>query len=103
MEFWCHDTKYHGKSSRSYSVTTSGICAGTSSATTVAILPATNPTITASGPLTFCQGDSIELTSSDGISFLWSTGETTQSVTVKLQEVIASLHPALVEEYPKPL
>lgn len=71
------------KATGSYSVTTSGICAGTSSATTVAILPATNPTITASGPLTFCQGDSIELTSSDGISFLWSTGETTQSVTVK--------------------
>lgn len=71
------------KAAGSYSVTTSGICAGTSSATAVAILPATNPTITASGPLTFCQGDSIELTSSDGISFLWSTGETTQSVTVK--------------------
>ncbi|MBK6479521.1 MAG: hypothetical protein IPF93_15000 [Saprospiraceae bacterium] len=64
MEFWCHDTKYHGKAAGSYSVTTSGICPGTSSATAVAILPATNPTITASGPLTFCQGDSIRLTSS---------------------------------------
>ncbi len=40
------------------------------------------PTITASGPLTFCQGQSVTLTSSAAYSYLWSTGETTQSITV---------------------
>ncbi len=41
------------------------------------------PTITASGPLTFCQGDSVTLTSSSGANYLWSNGATTQSIKVK--------------------
>lgn len=40
------------------------------------------PTISASGPLTFCNGNSVTLTSSSGFSYLWSNGETTQSITV---------------------
>ncbi|MFH1321232.1 MAG: PKD domain-containing protein, partial [Bacteroidota bacterium] len=40
------------------------------------------PTITASGPLTFCQGNSVTLTSSAAFSYSWSTGATTQSITV---------------------
>ncbi|MEI8047536.1 MAG: lamin tail domain-containing protein [Bacteroidota bacterium] len=40
------------------------------------------PTITAGGPTTFCQGGSVLLTSSVGSSYLWSTGATTQSITV---------------------
>ncbi|MDP1747394.1 MAG: hypothetical protein Q8L90_17610, partial [Bacteroidota bacterium] len=43
--------------------------------------PAT-PTITANGPLTLCQGESVTLTSSAANSYLWSTGETTQSIIV---------------------
>ncbi len=39
-------------------------------------------TITAGGPTTFCQGGSVLLTSSVGSSYLWSTGATTQSITV---------------------
>ena len=39
-------------------------------------------TIDTSGPTTFCSGDSIILTSSVGNSYSWSTGETTQSITV---------------------
>ncbi|MBI2271322.1 MAG: T9SS type A sorting domain-containing protein, partial [Bacteroidetes bacterium] len=38
--------------------------------------------ITASGPTTFCQGDSVKLTSSAANSYLWSNGKTTQSITV---------------------
>lgn len=41
------------------------------------------PTVSASGPLTFCAGDSVELTSSDGFSYLWSTGATTKSIKVE--------------------
>jgi len=40
------------------------------------------PTITASGPLTLCQGGSVTLTSSTAFSYVWSTGETTQSISV---------------------
>ena len=38
--------------------------------------------ITASGATTFCPGDSVSLTASAGSNYLWSTGETTPSVTV---------------------
>jgi gliding motility-associated-like protein len=48
---------------------------------TVNALPAT-PIITAGGPTTFCEGGSVTLTSSAGTSYLWSTGETTQSINV---------------------
>ncbi len=42
----------------------------------------TNPaaSITASGSLTFCQGGSVTLTASQGSSFQWSDGSTTQSI-----------------------
>ncbi len=40
------------------------------------------PTITAGGPTTFCSGGSVTLTSSSGASYLWSTSETTSSITV---------------------
>lgn len=36
--------------------------------------------ITADGDLEFCQGGSVTLTASEGASYLWSTGETTQSI-----------------------
>ena len=68
----------------SYTVTaTSGQCSGTSSATTVVVNPQpAAPTVTASGPTTFCQGGSVTLTSSSATGNLWSNGATTQSITV---------------------
>ncbi|MBA3899945.1 MAG: HYR domain-containing protein, partial [Bacteroidetes bacterium] len=42
----------------------------------------TPPTITASGPTTFCQGGFVTLTASSGTSYLWSNGATTQSIQV---------------------
>ena len=48
---------------------------------TVNALPAM-PTITASGPLTFCSGGSVTLTSSLCASYLWSTGATSPSINV---------------------
>lgn len=38
--------------------------------------------IAASGPLNFCQGDSVVLTASGASQFLWSTGDTTASIVV---------------------
>lgn len=40
------------------------------------------PLITAAGSLTFCEGDSVILTSSAAESYVWSNGATTQSITV---------------------
>ncbi|MBK8584424.1 MAG: proprotein convertase P-domain-containing protein [Bacteroidetes bacterium] len=40
------------------------------------------PTITASGPTSICVGGSVTLTSSVVSNYIWSTGETTQSITV---------------------
>ncbi|MFN8353290.1 MAG: sialate O-acetylesterase [Spirosomataceae bacterium] len=43
--------------------------------------PAT-PTISATGATTFCQGGSVVLVSSPGIAYSWSSGATTQNITV---------------------
>jgi gliding motility-associated-like protein len=70
--------------SGSYSVTVSNVsCTSSSVATTVTVnpLPAV-PTITAGGPTTFCAGSSVTLTSSSATGNTWSTGATTQSITV---------------------
>ena len=40
------------------------------------------PTVTTSGSTTLCAGSSVTLTSSTQNSYLWSTGETTKSITV---------------------
>ena len=47
-----------------------------------------NPVIYASGPLTFCEGDSVMLDAGfNYTSYLWSTGETTQSIVTDSQGV----------------
>ncbi|MEO8761370.1 MAG: Ig-like domain-containing protein, partial [Bacteroidia bacterium] len=64
-----------------YSVTgTLGICPSNQTVL-ITVITAPTPTITAGGPTTFCQGDSVKLTSSVGDSYLWSTGATTQTIT----------------------
>lgn len=40
------------------------------------------PVITASGPITFCQGGSVQLSAPAASVYLWSNGATTQSITV---------------------
>ena len=47
---------------------------------TTCIIP--SPTMTADGPITFCDGGSVTLTSSAGTSYLWSTGATTEKINV---------------------
>ncbi|MES2554495.1 MAG: VCBS repeat-containing protein, partial [Bacteroidota bacterium] len=67
-----------------YSVTVNnGFCSASSSPIGVTVNPLPSvPTITASGATTFCSGDSVILTSSSSTDNFWSTGETTQSITV---------------------
>jgi hypothetical protein len=51
--------------------------------------PPTQPTITAGGPITFCDGGSVVLTSSYGTGNAWSTTESTSSITVTTTETIS--------------
>jgi hypothetical protein len=71
--------------SGSYSVRTiaNGCTSTVSSATVVTVnTPPTTPTIAAGSATTFCTGGSVTLTASAGSAYLWSTNETTQSISV---------------------
>ncbi len=63
-------------------VTPSNSCGNGQARTLQVIISSGTPTITASGPLNFCQGGSVVLTSSAANGNTWSTGATTQSITV---------------------
>lgn len=88
-EAWLWNT---GATGQTITVTTSGQrwvtvtnvngCSGTSDTVDVTVNPNPTPTITPDGPLEFCDGDSVVLTSSAADAYLWSTGETTQSIVV---------------------
>jgi trimeric autotransporter adhesin len=60
-------------------VTNSNGCTGSNSVTIIVNIP---PTVTISGATTICNGQSTTLTASGGVSYLWSTGATTQAITV---------------------
>ncbi len=66
----------------SVSVTNANGCSAASSSTTVTVNTLPTATISANGNTTFCQGNSVILTSSAGASYLWSNAATTQSITV---------------------
>lgn len=71
--------------SGNYNVTITDIngCTATSANTLFTVLPTPPaPIISASGPLSFCTGDSVTLTSSPAATYLWDNGATTQSITV---------------------
>lgn len=81
-----------GAVAQSYSPTQSGFytlfvtdnnsCQATSSAASITVNPSPDATITANGPTTFCQGESVSLSVSSANSYLWTNTETTQSITV---------------------
>ena len=80
-----------GATSASITVKNSGIytvkvtdvngCQNTSTATNVTVNPLPSVTITSIGNTTFCQGNSVLLSSSEGSSFMWSNGATSKSIT----------------------
>lgn len=73
--------------STTYTVTSTGpgSCA-TIIRVNVNAVPAT-PTISVNGPTTFCKGDSVILSATGASNYLWSTGETTASIKVKLKGI----------------
>lgn len=67
----------------SVTVTKPSGCSAVSNAITVTVNPTpTTPTISAGGPVTFCNGGSVTLTSSQASGIMWSDNSTTQAITV---------------------
>ena len=61
----------------------SALCRG-DTAITVDVLPAPRPVIGVTGPLVFCEGDSVRLDAPSGFaSYRWSTGDTASSIVVR--------------------
>jgi len=67
----------------SVKITDNNSCSNTTSTTSVTVNALPSVSISASGSKTFCQGDSVTLTSSAANAYLWNNGATTQSVKVK--------------------
>ncbi|MBI1287931.1 MAG: HYR domain-containing protein, partial [Flavobacteriales bacterium] len=73
----------YGSGSYSVVITDQNGCVGESTTTQIVVFEVDTPTITATGPLEFCQGDRVTLISSVADAYLWSpTGEITQQITV---------------------
>ncbi|HOS48585.1 MAG TPA: gliding motility-associated C-terminal domain-containing protein [Bacteroidia bacterium] len=65
-----------------YTVTVSNNCGTSTASQSVTVNPLPQVSTTVSGPLILCNGDSAIITATGNNSFLWSTGETTASITV---------------------
>ncbi len=67
----------------SVKVTTPEGCEVSSNIVGVVVNPVLTPTVQALGPVTFCQGGSVTLTTTPALGYVWSTGDTTAITTVK--------------------
>lgn len=69
--------------SGNYSVTVSSgnNCSSTSQPVSVNVNALPAATVSASGPVVFCQGSNVTLTASGGVSYLWSNGQNSTSIT----------------------
>jgi gliding motility-associated-like protein len=68
--------------------TTAGACSSTANIQITVIPQLAAPIITPSGPLTFCNGGSVTLSSNYPTGNIWSTGQTSQSITVNATSTI---------------
>ena len=68
-----------------FNVTTTDLnsCTATSNTITTSVSSSPSPTISATGAVAFCSGDSVVISSSAGDTYLWSNGATSSSITVK--------------------
>jgi len=75
-----HTVSYTTSGTKTITLTVNG--GGTISHDVVVNATPATPTVSADGPITFCSGDDVVLTSSSATGNTWSTGEPTQSITV---------------------
>jgi hypothetical protein len=73
----------------SVSLTDANGCASASAVVSVTVNPLPEVTVTANGPTTFCQGGSVSLEASAAASYLWTTGASTQSVTISTAQEVS--------------
>ena len=67
----------------SVTVTDQNGCESSSDNIDIIVFDLPNPTVTANGPLTFCDGGSVTLTSSEAATYFWAPfGQTTQAITI---------------------
>jgi len=48
----------------------------------ITVNPNPNPTVTVIGSLDLCPGDSVEFSANQGLTYYWTTGDSTQAITV---------------------
>lgn len=77
-------------------------CQGVSAAISIIVNPDNTPMISMEGDLTQCQGGTITLTSTEADSYMWSTGETTQSIEVSGTDIYSVTVPGLCQEFTSP-
>lgn len=72
------------KTSQSVSVVTTDInnCSDTSAVVQVVVNPIITPVISPAGPITLCQGETVQLSSSINTGNIWSNGATSQTISV---------------------
>jgi hypothetical protein len=80
-------SSYTANASGSYTVvvTNASTCSSTSIATVVTVNALPVASISPNGLVEICEGQSIALTANGGVSYLWSTGAPTQSITVSTE------------------
>lgn len=74
-------------------------CQGTSPGVEVVVDPDETPQITAQGDTSFCHGSSVLLSSTPAASYLWNTGDTTQSIEVSTSGVYSVSIQGLCETF----
>ncbi|MFM6983049.1 MAG: T9SS type A sorting domain-containing protein, partial [Chitinophagaceae bacterium] len=97
-------------------ITDANACKNTSNIINVNVAPFPKPIITASDVSEFCQGDSVTLNADNAAVYLWSTGETSSSITVKTSgsysvatgdgngcAAVSDPHPVKVNALPSPV
>ncbi|MCB0654266.1 MAG: VCBS repeat-containing protein [Saprospiraceae bacterium] len=77
-------------------------CKGISAVINILVNPEITPTIAMEGDQTLCQGETITLTASEAESYLWSNGETTQSIEVSGEDSYHVTVPGLCQDFTSP-
>jgi|GEM_PF-1396694 len=82
-------------STANLAVTTTSVnsCSATSDSLQIIVIPITTPQITASGPLTFCEGGSVTLTSDQPNNTWFPNGETTTSIVITSTDTVYTIIP----------
>jgi len=69
-----------------YTVTFTDTTSCSSTSAPVSVITETVPTISVLGQTTLCVGDTVDITVNNAVSYLWSTGETTKTISVSPEE-----------------